>query len=231
MPWQGFKPILAAAPFAGLLAGLLLTGIQQLGVAPLILEAETYEIAAAESTHTHAEETGQHAHVHEHAWQPENGWERTAYTAGANVTLAIGFALLLGAAMSQRGTANWRTGLLWGLGGYAVFFAAPALGLPPEVPGTEAAPLRDRQLWWLFAVLATAGGLALLAFARSMKIKILGAALLPLPHLVGAPQPQFAGSTAPHELAQAFVVATAFANAAFWLALGGLMGLFYKKPD
>lgn len=229
MPWQGFKHILAAAAFAGLLAGLLLTGIQQLRVAPLILEAETYETTAAGSAHTH-DEAGQPAHTHAHEWQPENGWERTAYTAGANVTLAIGFGLLLGAAMSQRGRTNWRTGLLWGLGGYAVFFVAPALGLPPEVPGTEAAPLRDRQLWWLFAVVATAGGLALLVFARSMKIKILGAALLPLPHLLGAPQPQFAASTAPHELAQAFVVATAFANAALWLALGGLMGLFYKKP-
>lgn len=228
MPWREFKNTLYAAAFAGLLAGLLLTGIQQFRVVPLILAAEAYEEAAADAAHTHAEEAGHHAHEHE--WQPENGWERTAYTAGANITLAIGFGLLLGAAISQRGTVSWRSGLLWGLGGYAVFFVAPSLGLPPELPGTEAAPLRDRQLWWLLTVSMTASGLALLAFARDLKVKALGAALLPIPYLVGAPQPQIAGSAAPHEIAQAFVSATAFANAAFWLALGGLMGLFYKKP-
>lgn len=228
MNWRALKHILYAAAFAGLLAGLLLTGIQQLQVAPLILEAETYEDAAAEIAHTHAAETGHHEHAHE--WQPENGWERTIYTAVANVTLAIGLGLVLGAAFSLRGRISWRSGLLWGLAGYAAFFVAPSLGLPPEVPGTLAAPLQDRQLWWLVTVAMTSAGLALLAFARDWKFKALGVLMFVAPHLIGAPQPQNPGSAAPRELAHAFIQATAIANAVFWLALGGLMGLFYKKP-
>ena len=66
-------------------------------------------------------------------------------------------------------------------------------------------------------------------FVKNWKIKILGAVLLVLPHLLGAPQPQVHASAAPAELARAFIYATAIANATFWLALGGLMGFFYKK--
>ena len=150
------------------------------------------------------------------------------FTALANVSLAIGFGLLLGAAICLRGdVSGWRSGLLWGLAGYTVFFVAPSLGLPPEVPGTEAAPLADRQIWWLITVIVTATGLSLLIFARNWKLKWLGAVLLSVPHLIGAPQPQVHGSAAPIELAHAFIYATADANAVFWLALGSLVAFFY----
>ncbi len=224
--WSVFKNLLTAAAFAGLLSGLLLTGVQKIQVSPLILEAEVYEDVAAEA----ARHDKVSADQHEHAWQPENGWERTLYTAAANISLAIGFGLLLGAAIGKLGKVNWRTGLLWGLAGYAVFFVAPSLGLPPEVPGTEAAPLHDRQLWWLLTVISSASGLALLVFARRSWIKLCGLPLLVLPHLVGAPHLAVKHSAAPQELAIAFVFATAIANAVFWLALGGLMGFFYKMP-
>jgi len=222
-----FKRVAAAALLAGVLAGLVLTAVQRIQVIPILLQAEVYEDAA--SAHAHAATQDAHHHDAE-AWKPENGWERTFYTAVANVSLAIGFALLLGAAMLVRGgTHGWRSGLLWGLAGYTVFFVAPALGLPPEVPGTEAAPLLDRQLWWLMAVLGTSAGLTLLVFARSRMIKIVGVALLVTPHLIGAPQPALHAGAAPVELAHAFISASAIANAAFWLALGALMGFFYQK--
>lgn len=180
-----------------------------------------------------AAESGRHDSGHHHdadAWKPENGWERTFYTAVSNVSLAVGFALLLGAAICFRGgVSGWRSGLLWGLAGYAVFFVAPSLGLPPDVPGTEAARLQDRQLWWLMTVLATGAGLSLLIFSRSGVGRIAGGVLLVVPHLIGAPQPHIHSSTAPLELAHAFIYATILANAVFWLAMGGLMGLFYKK--
>jgi len=221
---SAFKRIVSAAALAGVLAGLILTVVQQMQGRQIILKAEVYEDAAA-SQSPHGHSSGEHE-----AWQPANGGERTLFTALANVSLAVGFGLLLGAAICLRGDVNgWRAGLLWGLAGYVVFFVAPSLGLPPEVPGTEAAPLADRQLWWLITVIVTASGLSLLIFARSWQLKMLGTVLLGIPHLIGAPQPQVHASAAPVELAHAFIYATAVANAVFWLALGGLIGLFYKK--
>ncbi len=188
--------------------------------------------AAAPAAHAHgAEAGGEHEHGHEHGgWKPENGAERTFFSAVANISMAVAFGLLLSAAMTLRGVSHgWRGALLWGAAGYAVFFLAPSLGLPPEVPGTAAAPLGERQVWWLLTVAATAGGLALLALAPRWPLKLAGVALLLAPHLVGAPQPLVHASAAPAELAQSFIYATAFANAVFWLALGGLSGFFFKK--
>lgn len=217
-----FRELVIAALWTGLLAGLLLTAVQQIQVIPTLLQAEVYEEKAAVSA-------AEHSHQHD-AWQPENGWERTFFTAVANISLGVGFALLIGAIMCLRGRpGNWRMGLLWGLAGYLSFFVAPSLGLPPEVPGTEAAKLADRQSWWLITVFDTGFGLALLAFARTKTNKFFGAVLLVAPHLISAPQPEVHSSAAPAELAHSFIVATVFANAVFWLAIGGLMGQFYKK--
>ncbi|TSA49423.1 MAG: hypothetical protein D4R48_03425 [Nitrosomonadales bacterium] len=228
-----FKRIISAAVLAGMLAGLLLTAVQQIQVSQLILKAEAYEDAAstaAVSQSADAYSSAENMHHEQDAWQPATGVERTLLTALANINLGVGFGLLLGAAICLRGEAGgWRSGLLWGLAGYMVFFVAPSLGLPPEVPGAEAAPLVDRQLWWLMTVIMTASGLSFLIFARTGKVKILGAVMLGIPHLIGVPQPQVHASTAPVELVHAFIYATAIANAAFWLAFGGLMGFFYKK--
>ena len=219
-----FRELVIAALWTGLLAGSLLTAVQQIQVIPTLLKAEVYEESAAASK-------SETSHEHE-TWQPANGWERTFFTAVANLSLGVGFALLLGAIMCLRGRpGNWRLGLLWGLAGYLIFFVAPSLGLPPEVPGTEAAKLADRQSWWLITVLDTGFGLSLLAFAKTKTNKFFGAVLLVSPHLIGAPQPEVHNSTAPAELAQSFLTATVFANAVFWLALGGLMGQFYKKDS
>ena len=75
----------------------------------------------------------------------------------------------------------------------------------------------------------TATGLAFIFFARQRAVKILGAALPVVPHLIGAPQPEIHGNTAPAELAQAFVIATFIANAVFWLGLGSLFGFFHRR--
>lgn len=232
--WAAFKRIVVAAALAGLPAGMLLTAIQQIQVVPLLLEAEMYEEAAVAALPSHSHgSTGreaQNGHEREYqAWQPANGWERTLSAAVANVVLAIGLALLLGAVMCLRGKTDWRAGLLWGTAGYVVFFVAPSLGLPPELPGTEAARLADRQLWWLMTVVLTGTGLSFLAFARMWVVKMVGALLLGVPHLIGAPQPQIHGGAVPVELANAFLWATSIANAVFWLFLGALLGFFYKR--
>ena len=223
---SNLKTIVVSALWAGLWAGLLLTAVQRFQVIPTLLQAEVYEQQAANLTHADG-----HTHQHEaEAWQPANGWQRTFFTAVANISLAVGFALLLGAASALRGgIGSWHNGLLWGLAGYGIFFVAPSLGLPPEVPGTEAANLNDRQLWWLMTVFDTAIGLWLLVFSKTRLNQLFGAVLLISPHVIGAPQPDDHGSAAPAELVNTFIAATAFANAVFWLALGGLMGLFSSK--
>ncbi len=229
-----FTRLVSTAVAAGLLAGLALTAVQKVQVTPLIAQAETYEDArpAAAAPAAHAREHAhEHADEHEHAgWKPENGTERTLYTVLANATMGIGFGLLLCAAMLLRGgRPTWRDGLVWSAAGYVVFFVAPSLGLPPELPGTAAAPVGERQLWWSLTALATAGGIALLAFGRKWTFALAGLILLAAPQLAGAPQPLVHTSMAPPELAHAFIFASALANAAFWLVLGGCAAFFIKK--
>ena len=250
--WQSIKRIVSTAALAGLLAGLSLTMVQQWQVRPLIQQAELIEQAATEAhehaqpAHAHSESSGpDHTHVHQHAdeahgdattaqhqaaqWQPAEGTERLMFTALANISLAVGFALLLTSALFLHGgSTGWRAGLAWGLGGYLVFFIAPSIGLPPELPGTVSAPLAARQLWWISTVASAGAGLALLYFGRR-SLKIIGILFLLLPFLIGAPHPDIAAESLPHALTQAFVIATALANGLFWLVLGTSTAQLYKK--
>jgi cobalt transporter subunit CbtA len=226
-----FRQIVFAAAAAGLLGGLLITAMQYVSVIPLILEAETFETAAAHD-HGSGQSTAGEADAavaEAEAWAPEDGLERALYTVAANVLMAIGFALVLAAGFALTGRGGWRTGVYWGLAGFAAFMLAPAIGLPPEVPGAEAAPLVERQLWWLGTIAATAGGLALIFLTRSWQWIAVGAALIVLPHLIGAPQPEHHGGLAPDSLAREFVVAVLVTGFLFWLALGALSGFFYKR--
>ena len=170
------------------------------------------------------------AHEHPHAWEPENGAERTAYTLLADILTGVGFALLVGAGLTLRGgEVGWRQGLLWGLAGFATFVIAPSLGLPPQLPGTEAAPLFDRQLWWLVTAVATGCALALIAFTTRARWTILAAILIVLPHLYGAPEPpeQIAAALGP--LTHHFIVAATVVNFLFWLILGASTGYFHER--
>ena len=221
-----FRQIVFAAALAGLLGGLLITAMQYVSVVPLILEAETFETAAA---HDHGDRDPAAHDTAEEAWAPADGLERALYRLAANILMGIGFALLLAAGFALTGQGGWRTGLYWGLAGFAAFMLAPAIGLPPEVPGAESAPLVERQLWWLGTIAATAGGLALMLLTRSWQWIAAGAALIALPHVIGAPQPAHHGGLAPDSLAREFVVAVLVTGFLFWLALGALSGFFYKR--
>ena len=239
-PRNPFTRIVSTAVAAGLLAGLVLTAVQTVQIVPTILQAETYESVSAPvvapvahahgSAHADAHESATEP-AHEHAgWKPENGAERTMFTVLANVSMGVAYALLLCAALTVAGARpTLRQGLMWGAACYVVFFVAPSLGLPPELPGTSAAPLRERQLWWSLTALSTASGLALLAFGRGRVRAIAGFILLAAPQMIGAPQPLVHTSSAPPDLQHAFVVASALANAAFWLAVGGFTSYFFKK--
>jgi cobalt transporter subunit CbtA len=216
-----FKRIVFAAALAGVMSGLLLTVIQQIEIVPLIGAAEVRETAnLASQAHQYSEAN--------QSWTPHHGWERALATAVSNIILAIAFALLLGSAMSLRRSSGWRAGLVWGIAGYVVFFVAPALGLPPEPPGTDAAPLSDRQLWWVATASCTAAGLWLAVFAGKPLVRVFGLVLLCAPHAIGSPQPQIDDRANIGDLAQEFIRATYLANAALWLSLGGFVGVFGK---
>jgi cobalt transporter subunit CbtA len=226
-----FRNIVFAAALAGLIAGLFVTVVHTIGTVPIILKAEVYEKAgessAAPATSADAAMT-EHQHDAE-AWEPADGFERTAFTVLADVLTGIAFGLLLTAAYALRGRAmDWRQGLFWGLAGFATFTLAPGLGLPPEVPGTESAPLLDRQIWWVATAVATAGGLALIFFTRNVALTVLGVGLIALPHVYGAPQPAEYKSLVPEGLAHSFVVAVVVTSFLFWLVLGALTGVFYR---
>jgi cobalt transporter subunit CbtA len=230
-----FRQIVFYALLTGILSGLALTLVQTWQVVPIILSAEAYEGAAAEAVVISAlAEEGHHA-AETQAWAPADGFERTAFTLLSNSLTAMAFAMLLMAAMlaslNLKGaekslSAGWY-GLAWGAAGYLVFWLAPALGLPPEIPLQAAAELEARQIWWVFAVVCTAGGLAGLAFAPS-PWRWLAPVLLLIPHLVGAPHPAGAmfgeqppaAAAALEALAQQFIGASAIANASLWLVLG-----------
>ena len=229
-----FRRILLTGGIGGVLAGLLLSVVQAFQVVPIIQKAESYEsatmVAGAQSSDPARAHRGPDTHAHNsEAWAPEDGLERTLWTAVANVGSAVGFGLLLAAAFSLRRRVTLPQGVLWGLAGFAVFFVAPALGIPPEIPGAEVAPLEGRQLWWLLTVACTSTGLGLLVFGKNMGLKGVGAMVLIVPHLMGAPQPDLHSGLAPEVLAEQFVLATAVANGVFWIALGALTAFLFRR--
>ncbi|SFI71271.1 MULTISPECIES: CbtA family protein [unclassified Pseudomonas] len=223
------KRIAQTAGFTGLLAALLLTLLQSFWVAPLILQAETFEKApAATELHEHAEGAAAHTHDAE-AWEPEDGWQRVLSTTGGNLVVAVGFALMLAGLYTLRTPTRTAQGLLWGLAGYATFVLAPTLGLPPELPGTAAADLTQRQIWWIGTAASTAAGIALIVFGRNWLLKALGAAILVVPHVIGAPQPQVHSMLAPEALEAQFKIASQLTNVAFWLALGLISAWLFRR--
>lgn len=230
-----FQRIFFAAVLAGLAAGLVMSALQQWKVVPLILAAEVYENAEpAAHDHEHAAATSDTAPVaaapHQHdegAWAPQDGFERTAYTVLADILGCLGFALILVAASVifkiDITTAN---GLVWGLCGWIVFHLAPAFGLPPELPGMPAADLAARQAWWWGTAISTAAAFLLIAKWRNSIAIAIAAALILVPHIIGAPPQPEAASAVPAHLATAFAASALTTSAVFWLLVGPLIGFF-----
>ncbi len=214
--------IFMTAIIAGVLAGLFMTALQQVHLTGYILEAESYE---AGGTTSHGEAAGHE----EEAWAPHDGGERSVFSGLANILTAVAFGLLLCVGYTMRGRVDWRQGVLWGLAGFLAFNLAPALGLPPELPGAAAAPLLERQVWWGATIVLTIGGLAMLAFAPRLQWRMLGLVAIALPHVVGAPQPESHVGLAPADLEQAFIYASLLGNALFWIVLGLSSGYLFDR--
>jgi cobalt transporter subunit CbtA len=231
-----FRSIVFASVLIGLIVGAAVSVVQFLGTSQLILKAEVYEKAgeqgAGVATAGHDHDHGTAAHAHEEGgWEPADGFERNAFTLAANILTAIGYALVLTGVMAIRGKpVGWHEGLLWGLAGFACVMLAPMLGLPPELPGTPAAPLADRQLWWIGTASATAAGLALLAFVRAPWAPFAAIALIAAPHLIGAPPPpEGQHALAPELLQHEFVATVVLTSLIFWLLLGALSGPVMRR--
>lgn len=220
--------ILVTALVAGIVAGLAVSLFQAIGVTPLILEAETFEMAAGGTAEGH--DHGSHDHEQDGGWMPAGGAGRIAWTVVANLVTGAGFGMLLAGAIALAGRrTGWHRGLLWGLAGYAVFAIAPSLGLPPDPPGVYAGPVGPRQIWWLGTTAATGLGLALLVFGRGWLSRLAGVLLLVAPHVVGAPHVDIYGSGTPDALIDRFILTSLATTGLFWLVLGGVAGETWKR--
>ncbi len=245
-----FRNVVFVAAIAGLVAGVVLACLQAYATVPLILKAEVYEQASGGHHHDHAalatdaDAMGATAPAgnamsaapapveaaapteEDEGWSPADGFERFGFSVLANIVTGIGFALVL-VAVSEfaGGIGNWRQGVFWGLAGFAVFTLAPGLGLPPELPAMPAADLTARQIWWWATVAATAAGICLIAFRKSLPLAVLAVLLIIAPHIVGAPQPDSFETPIPEGLHHQFVVAVTVTNLVFWLVLGVAVGV------
>jgi cobalt transporter subunit CbtA len=247
-----FKNLVLSAAAAGVAAGIFTAVVQHVTTTPIIIEAEKYEGGAAQ--HDHAAGTPAHDHnaaadanapamstpaeepspvvaaAEEEEWAPADGIQRTLYTSLATTVIGIGFGLALLGVMALVGVGiNARTGLAFGVAAFIAVALAPALGLPPEIPGSGAAELGARQAWWFFAVAAAAIGIAGLLLTKNIWLQIGGVVLIALPHIVGAPHPHEYVSTAPAELAGHFAATSLAVTAIFWAVLGYASGAFYER--
>jgi len=233
------KTLILSAAAAGLAAGLLTAVVQHVTTTPIIIEAETYESGSAAGPPGHMPaaasaavpaELAENTAGPEAEWGPDNGFERTLYTSLSTTLVGVGFGLALLGAMVLAGVRiEARTGLAFGMAGFVAVALAPALGLPPEIPGSGAAALESRQVWWFATMAATAIGLAGLLLTRTIYLQIGGAVLIAMPHIVGAPRPNEFVSTAPAELAGHFAAASLAVTAMFWAVLGFASGAFYER--
>ncbi len=230
-----FTRIIYSAILVGLVAGVLQTSLQVASLNPIIFTAEAYQLDVGESPAGNGDDGhSEHGHDQDHdhgtgAWAPTDGLERTAFSLLANILVSTGFAAVMLALMNQfwlvhKRNISWSQGSLWGLAGFATMFLAPAIGLPPEIPGVVSAPVEHRQVWWLLTALSVAIGLGIFAFT-AVRIKAFGLLFLAIPYVVGAPQ--VGGPTFLHPEAEAlvylrqqFVVVSGITNLVFWLVLG-----------
>ena len=209
---RAFRRLMIVALTAGTLSGLAWFGLQYFTVIPLIETAEKYETAATHDYDDHGTRLG-----------------RDSLTAVTTVLTSIGFAAVLFGVVSLTGRRlDAKSGALWGLAAFACVGLAPALGLPPQPPGSAVADLASRQLWWLGTVVATGLGLYWIAVSARRPLRIsAGVACLLLPHVIGAPVAT-GENAVPASLVGQFEVASLAATGVFWLTLGTVGGFLCR---
>ncbi len=221
--------LLITGLISGVVAGAVATIFHFFMVHPLILEAEKYEIQSPVVA-TPGEPSLSHTHEPQ---LPGNGIMRSTFTFIANVIVGIAFGILLAAGLTLYGRPiGWIEGIGWGTAGFLAFSLLPALGLPPEVPGSATAELFPRQVWWLSTASASVMGIALIVFNSQYLWKAAGLTALIVPHVIGAPKPPpGAVGSIPPELAAHFVVNTLFFTAVMWVILGITSSYVIQRLD
>ena len=239
--------MVTSALYAGFAAGLLAALLHFAFVQKLILLGEQYETGAlthfssgsdpAKAGHDHAD-PAQHvdgkAHVHDgHSAGDPPATSRNALSVLFSIVVYVAYALIIvagfGLADHFGRRITVREGLLWGLAGFASFQLMPAMGLAPELPGTIAADLHLRQIWWWGTAGATALGLALIGYGRGVIPTVLAVGLLAAPHAIGAPEMEQFWGVAPPELAANFAARVLGVGLTVWAVLGGLAGYFWSS--
>jgi cobalt transporter subunit CbtA len=250
------RKLLSSAIGAGCVAWLLAAMLHFAFIQKYILLGEDYETgaavhfagvpaagedaaAAAEHSHDGAEVPAEHSHdsaeaAHDHGDEGEvSTLTRNLWTTVFYGIVYVGYGLILvagfGIASLYGKVIGAREGLLWGLAGCGAFLLAPALGLAPELPGTPAADLGDRQLWWWGTVIATGLGFGLLAYGRGIVAVAIAIALLALPHVIGAPELDGFAGVAPPEVAGAFAARVLVIGLVIWAVLGWTAGYIWAR--
>lgn len=218
--------ILVSGLFAGFAAGLIAALLQLVFVQPLLLHAELYE--TGQLTHFGAAKAAAAVSLAAGIDPLRDGLSVLFTT-----LLYTGYSLVLVAAMAlaeDRGfPITVRQGLLWGIAGFLSVQFAPAVGLPPELPGSAAAETSLRQLWWFATVGATAAALATIAFGRGWTARAVAAVLILAPHVVGAPHPASFSGPVPPELAGMFAGRTLGVGLLAWALLGLFAAWFWLR--
>ena len=221
-----FSRILVSGLFAGFAAGLIAAALQLVFLQPVLLHAELYE--TGKLTHFGATQAAGAAAVPA-GLDPMRDGLSVLFSA----LIYCGYALILVAAMAlaaERGVRiSVRQGLLWGLAGFLAVHFAPAVGLPPELPGSAAADVALRQIWWFGTVGATAAGLALIAFGRGWIAWGAAALLIVAPHIVGAPHADGFAGPVPPELAGLFAGRALGVGLVAWALLGLFAAFFWLR--
>lgn len=247
-----FQRMLASAVFAGAAAGLIAALLHFAFVQQFILLGEQYETGAlshfstgsvpsdavavdgSQAGHANVAGTAEAVagHAHSRTVAPSD-LKRNALTVLFMVLVYVSYGMLMTAGFGLAESLGHRigpaTGMLWGIAGFAAFQMVPAMGLAPELPGTIAADLGARQVWWWATVVATVSAIALLAYGRQTWAFVVAGVVLALPHVIGAPQPDGFFGLAPPEVAAAFTARVLGAGLAVWACLGWLAGHFWAR--
>lgn len=242
--------LLSAGLMAGVLAGVCVAGLQHVTTTPMILKAESFEgVASPGAGHEHSDvRLGTDplfilAHSDKPAtansdtnaasasvWSPADGLERSLATTVTTIGAAVGFGLMLLAAMlASNAKITAATAALWGAAGFVVTGLAPGLGLAPELPGSAAADIVSRQIWWLATAVLTAVGLWTIWHKPTLPIVAGSVALIALPHIFGAPNDGAYASSVPAELAAHFTSSSLAVHAVLWVLVGALAGYFWAR--